>query len=99
MAASAKKINTYVFDSRNQDQVGQDLIMEMHEVTFDSDKTVEVTTSLSHIFFVLSGPCQDVTSPAANILGCDKIITSSAVTVGATANNSDTFFVAFLGTY
>ncbi len=99
MAASALKIATYVFDSRNQDQVGQDLIMEMHEVTYDSDATVEVTTALSNVFFILSGPAKDVSAPAANILGSDQIITSGAVTVAATASNSDVFRVAFFGTY
>jgi len=99
MAASAKKITTWVPEARNNDQIGRNFVWEFHEVTFNSDKTVEVTTSLAHIWFVLSGPTQDVTDPAANVLGCDKIITTGAVTVSATANNSDTFFVVLVGGY
>lgn len=99
MAASAKKIQTWVPETRNNDQIGANMVWEFHEVTYDTDKTVEVTTSLSHIWFVLSGPTQDVTDPAANILGCDKVITSGAVTVAATANNANTYFVVLIGNY
>jgi hypothetical protein len=98
MAASAALTGTYEYMIRNRDITGSNLIAEFHTVTYAGDATVEVPTNLNHIDFVLVGPSQDVTAPTANILGCDGIITTGAVTVGATANNSDTYWIAFYGT-
>lgn len=97
MAASVTKIATWILQTRNTDQTGSDLVMELHRIKYDSDATVEVPTSLGSVDFVLVGPTSDVSAPTANVLGSDRVITSGAVTVGATASNSDYFDVAFIG--
>lgn len=97
MAASAALLYTVELIPGDALKTGKRLVLEIHEVTYDSDATCEVDTNLTQVIGVFAGVCKDVSAPAANILGSDKVITSGAVTVGATANNSDTFMVMFLG--
>lgn len=98
MAATQELVRTFVLKARNADQVGTDLVLEFHRIKYDSDATMEVPTNLGNIFFVIGGVATDPTAPAANIIGSDRIITTGAVTVAATASNSDYFDVIFVGT-
>lgn len=110
MAASAKLISgPRYLESGNEGTSGKKMAMVISEITFDSDKTCQVPCPLSDIMSV-QGTCADVTAPAANVLGCDRvkdtgssykldngIDSTSYVTVGATADNSDTYRVTFFG--
>lgn len=110
MAASAKLIiGPRVFELSNEGSVGKKPAMVISEVTFDSDATCQVPVPLSEVHS-MSYSCADVTAPAANVLGCDRIkdtvtayntgegaISTSGYTVGATANNTDIFRLTFWG--
>lgn len=110
MAATAKLIiGPRVFELSNEGTSGKKPAMVISEVTFDSDKTCQVPCPLRDIH-AMSYSCADVTAPAANVLGCDRVIDTSTaydtgggaqstsyVTVGATADNADTYRLVFWG--
>lgn len=110
MPASAKLIiGPRVFELSNEGGTGKKPAMVISEVTYASDATCQVPCPLSEIHS-MSYSCADVSSPAANVLGCDRVIdtitaydtgqgatSTKAVTVGATASNSDTYRLTFWG--
>lgn len=98
MAAAATALTSPIVQkTENMDKIGGNLVCEFHTITYDSDKTVEVTTQLKQVLF-MSSMIVDATDPAEDVvLGSDLVITSGAVTVGATANNTGTFRIKFEG--
>ena len=53
MAASEiKTVPPTVLMVENKATVGKNIACEVHEVTYDSDKTVEVITALSRVLFM-----------------------------------------------
>jgi hypothetical protein len=110
MAASAKLIiGPRVFELSNEGTSGKKPAMVISEVTYDSDATCQVPVPLSEVHAV-SGCCADVSAPAADVIGCDRIKDSgtayntgggaestSYYTVATTASNSNTYRLTFWG--
>ena len=80
-----------------QGKIGRNLSFEIRDITFDSDKTIELTTSLSTVLGVFQMEVNAAVSTTAFHLGSDCVVTSGAITVSTIGNNTLTFRVLIIG--
>ena len=99
MAASAAKVAELeeIPVRSSVSRTGKNLSFEIHNITYDSDKTVEVTTGLDVVLGMQWCEKNGAVSTTAYHLGCDFVVTSNAVTVSTIANNSLVFRIILWG--
>ena len=75
------------------------LSFEIHDVTFDSDKTIEVDTDLTQVLFMTYSGATETAPTVSNTLSTDHVITSGAVTVSTDDDtvNTDVLRIVFWG--
>lgn len=99
MAASAEKLYvTKVLKVDNQGSAGRNISVEYFKVVFDTDKTVELPTTLSRIL-AISAFGAHATTASALTWGAevDKDATTGYIAFNTSANSAETWYVRVEG--
>lgn len=81
----------------NQDKSGRNLVLETHEITFTTDKTVEVDIDMAEPKAMFFCEKNGAVGATAFHLGTDLVLTTGKVTVSTNANNTLVWIVTFIG--
>lgn len=100
MPASFKTLrDAMVVKLDNQAKTGRNLVCEVFEVTFASDKTVELDVQMGTILFMTAFGVSDGSTPTALTWGSDMVkdTTTGDVTFHTSANSTEVWRVSVWG--